>query len=179
MVDFWKVDGRLRPHQEVLVEVEGMMRKLGLALLILGGCGGGEEGGPAESEDIDCGSASDQIFTVDADLTLPTEKEGELDDILVGLWQFTANFRNEIASERSSETRDLRYAFPTPRSVIYCQDVDFPDVDGHQASEFTRTGDTLEFGNGFTAVAWSTDHMLWRNDFFEDVDEFFLLERIR
>lgn len=102
---------------------------------------------------------------VSAEATRPTGQEGNLATVLIGSWQHT-HFDSGAGMESLEE--DIRYVFPAPGQLIYCQHV--PGITDHAENKATFTLENTLIAlpaphKGFEVTAWSTDRMVWTNNF--------------
>jgi len=165
------------------------MRTLTIAVpLVLAACSGGSDGSgdeptgsPTDGFPGGCGYDSLDPIRSDElpDLEVPTGQQGSLEDVVVGIWQHVFIYDDgEPLSPISDDTTDIRFAIPDTETFIYCQDVT-PDVDGGNESSLTIDGTKLDIaGPGYTATAWTDQTMVWRNDLYEDKDQFYVLQRL-
>lgn len=104
------------------------------------------------------------IPAITAAAAAPTGQDGELATVLIGSWQHT-----HIDSGDGWETldKDIRYVFPAPGQLIYCQHV--PGITDHAENSTTHTLEGTLIAppshKGFDATAWSADRMVWTNNY--------------
>jgi hypothetical protein len=161
------------------------MRASMIGLCLLGACSGDDDGteGDETPAYVGCGSETlPQIFAGDpADLVIPDGQEGALEDVLIGVWQHTWAYEPGTAQELlaiSDDDTNIRFAIPDLETFIYCQDVSV-DADGVNESSLSLDGNKLVIsGPGYTATAWTADRMVWRNDYFENRDSYYILDRL-
>lgn len=158
-----------------------MRHPLPLSALFLLACAGGDDDGTttaATGVPMDCGADIEQLPS-GATAPVPTGQEGALADVLPGVWQHTWIVQDGRADNPvSDDVSDLRFAIDEDLDTfVYCQGVDV--ASGNNSSSLSVEGTKLAIqGAGYTAEAWTRDTMLWRNDFFDDRDEYFVLERL-
>jgi hypothetical protein len=116
--------------------------------------------GPAEQVD----SCEWEKPGTSSDATLPSGHVGELAAVLIGSWQHT---HYDSGDGMEQVDNDIRYVFPAPGELIYCQHV--PGVTDHAESRaaFTLDGSLISPPSphkGFEVTAWSADRMAWTNN---------------
>lgn len=129
-----------------------------------------EPAGPTEQ----AASCEWDIPAVTADATLPIGQTGDLATVLIGSWQHT-HFDSGDGWEVLD--KDIRYVFPTPGQLIYCQHV--PGITDHAENSTTHTLEGTLIAppshKGFDATAWSADRMVWTNNY--DGSSYLLVRR--
>jgi hypothetical protein len=113
---------------------------------------------------------------------LPQTQDGPLADALPGAWQHTFTKTEPGEYEPLRDTTDIRFVFASAESLIYCQSVMAGAVKigpRENATPVRFEGDrlVLRSGPGYTALAWSSDVMLWRNE--RNPRETYVLQRRR
>jgi hypothetical protein len=127
--------------------------------------------GPAEQVD----SCEWEKPQASSEATLPSGHEGDLATVLIGSWQHT---HYDSGDGMEAVDNDIRYVFPAPGELIYCQHV--PGVTDHAESRaaFTLDGSLIAPPSphkGFEVTAWSADRMAWTNNF--DGSTYLLIRR--
>ena len=145
-----------------------------LVATTLTACGGG-------GVYADCGYGKvDQIFA-DGAPEVPTDTSGDVAAAVIGLWQHTYTEDGDgNLSEVSDDSTDIRFSIPDANTFRFCQQVDIlGDEPQINESELTIDGLKLDISAaGYTVAGWSDDVLRLHNDYFEDRDEYFLLERM-
>lgn len=120
-----------------------------------------EPAGPADQ----IASCEWELPQASADATRPTGQEGALATVLIGSWQHT-HFDSGDGMESLDE--DIRYVFPAPDQLIYCQHVPGITERAENTTTITLEGTLIAPPAphpGFEVTAWSTDRMVWTNNF--------------
>ncbi|HRN29533.1 MAG TPA: hypothetical protein PK781_03375 [Terrimesophilobacter sp.] len=103
------------------------------------------------------------IPAVTADPRPPAGQEGDLPTVLIGSWQHT-HFDSGDGWEVLDN--DIRYVFPAPGQLIYCQHV--PGITDHAENATTHTLEGTLIAPpshpGWDATAWGADRMVWINN---------------
>jgi len=146
-------------------------------------CSGSDDADPSTTDPAitGCGyDTYDQIRGADnLDLDIPETEEGALEDVIIGVWQHVFVMQEgQPLNDVSDNYADIRFAIPDTTTFIYCQDVS-ADVDGTNGRALEIVGNKLDIpGAGYTATAWRDDVMVWRNDYWDDRDEYYVLVRM-
>lgn len=120
-----------------------------------------EPAGPAEQ----VASCEWDTARVSADAARPTGQAGDLATVLIGSWQHT---HVDSGAGMESLEEDIRYVFPAPDQLIYCQHV--AGITDHAENKTTVTLEGTLIAPpaphpGFEVTAWSADRMVWTNNF--------------
>jgi len=113
--------------------------------------------------------------------SLPQGQEGPLADALPGAWQHTFIDKGGRGYEALGDTIDIRFVFPDGERFVYCQHITGPGPvkigPATRAAPLRLEGAqiVLPRAPGYTALAWSKDVMLWRNN--RRPSETYLLQR--
>ena len=94
----------------------------------------------------------------------PSGQEGDLDSIIIGVWQHT--HYDSGAGYEPLDTEDIRFVFPSLDRMLYCQHVpgitDYAENAGDISWE--DTGIVLPTGSvGYTVTSWDQNTMVWNN----------------
>jgi len=150
-----------------------------LSALLLNACasGAGQEALKADGCEWD-----EPRLRAEALPELPREQDGPLADALPGAWQHTFTKTEPGEYEPLRDTTDIRFVFPAADALLYCQSVTAGAVKigpRENATPVRFEGDrlVLRSGPGYTALAWSPDVMLWRNE--RNPRETYVLQRRR
>jgi len=140
------------------------------------------DGAPRGARD-DCGHGDiPQLISAASAPAQPAGQEGDLGSVLLGVWQQTWIVEGDdgVPDAVSDADSDLRFGFPDINTFIYCQQVDILGEEARvNSANMTLEGDFLNNGvTGYTALSWTSDVMVFRNEFFTDRDERFILERL-
>jgi hypothetical protein len=111
---------------------------------------------------------------------LPEGKAGPLASALIGSWQHTFIDTGGAGYEPTGGGTDIRFVFPDAATMLYCQNVVMGAVKigpRERSAALGLEGDRLVLPGapGYTALAWSKDVMLWRNE--RNPKETYLLQR--
>lgn len=98
-----------------------------------------------------------------AEPVTPDGTGGDLATVLVGSWQHT---HSDTGSGFEPVDHDIRFVFPAPVQLIYCQHV--PGITEHaeRAAAITLDGTDLVLPDpapGYRVLAWDQNSMLWLN----------------
>lgn len=96
--------------------------------------------------------------------TAPSGQEGDLDTIIIGVWQHT--HYNSGAGYEPLADKDIRYVFPSLDRMLYCQHV--PGITDYAENagdiSWDGTGIVLPTGSvGYTVTSWDENTMVWKN----------------
>lgn len=129
-----------------------------------------EPAGPVEQ----AASCEWDIPAVTANPAPPTGQDGDLATVLIGSWQHT-HFDSGDGWEVLD--KDIRYVFPEPGKMIYCQHV--PGITDHAETSTTHTLEGTLIAppshKGFDVTAWSANGMVWTNNY--DGSSYLLVRR--
>ena len=100
-----------------------------------------------------------------SDAQAPTGEDGDLASVLIGSWQHT-HFDSGEGWEATDN--DIRYVFVSTDRMLYCQHV--PGVTEHAENrvDISLMGSVIQPPSphpGFEVLAYSTDRMVWLNNF--------------
>lgn len=96
--------------------------------------------------------------------TAPSGQEGNLDAIIIGVWQHT-HYDSGAGYEPLAD-KDIRYVFPSLDRMLYCQHVPGITEYAENAGDISweDTGIVLPTGSvGYTVTSWDENTMVWIN----------------
>lgn len=101
-----------------------------------------------------------------AGASAPSGQDGDLTAIIVGAWQHT--HIDSGSGFEPIEDKDIRYVFPSPERMLYCQHV--PGVTEYAENggdiSWEDTGIVLPNGQvGYTVTAWDENSIVWKNEY--------------
>lgn len=156
-----------------------MRRAMGWTVAMVGAC----QGTPEASNNPDCGH--DRLAQIPAGDTAPDQpdgQEGAVEDAVIGVWQHTWTVAGDDGTPEpiSDGDADLRFAFPDASTFVYCQQTNIlgPDVLVQSSPMSIEDNRLSNAFIGYTALTWSSDVLVMRNELFADRDERFILERL-
>lgn len=109
----------------------------------------------------DCNWDSDAVTTVAA---APGSQKGDLRTVIVGAWQHTAI--DHGSGFEPLGIQDIRYVFPSPDRLLYCQHIPGVLEHLHNAADISWDGTRIVVPGGapgFEVLEWNDSTMVWTN----------------
>ena len=109
----------------------------------------------------DCGWEGGQVTSLAA---APGSQDGDLHAVIVGAWQHTAI--DDGSGFEPLDSEDIRYVFPSPDRLLYCQHIPGVLEHLHNAADISWDGTRIVVPGGapgFEVLEWNDSTMVWTN----------------